>query len=446
MGRIDPARLPPATWAPSDALWVLRLLRRNWAVLLLSGFAGLLALMAVMVIMGPRYDVSAKVVVQLGRETSASPAISARPGAPVMPAALRPEDIASEVELLRDPALIRSVVNDLGEDFFLAEPPASTLFQRIKQVPKAMWRGVRAGIDAVLAMTGLRPPISPLDRVMVAIGAGMSVENIRKSDVIEIKLGFPDPQAGILFLQKYLDAALDSHIKTNRPGSALTFFASERDTRAAELRDAERRLLAIRADPAATWSSPEQRSALMKAEADLDLQILQLVGDAAQSGAEIARNRAMLATQAPEVTLSTVRARNKAGDDLRARILQLQVDLATLRSRYAEGSPELADMQRQIGALTASRDQEPEYQVQEVTSGASQRYEALAREVSARESQLAPVSPDAKLASPIETVMLSLPLPVSISSSASDCRTRSARCSALCSDESGITTTNSSPP
>src|SRR5439155_18083886 len=132
---------------------------------------------------------------KLGPEMMAPPILGAKEGQ-VMPATKRPEDATSEAEILSNPRLIRSVVEHFGEKFFLSEPPAETLWQKAKRLPKSIWSGAREGVREVMVLLGLRPRISPLERVTLALADSLQVEPVRKSDVIEVRLGFPDPEAG----------------------------------------------------------------------------------------------------------------------------------------------------------------------------------------------------------------------------------------------------------
>ncbi|UFN49764.1 Wzz/FepE/Etk N-terminal domain-containing protein [Roseomonas sp. OT10] len=380
--------LPRATWTPLDAMGMLRVLVRHWRLLLAGAGAGVLAMLGVMMISSPIYAVTTKVLVQQGQETTAPPVLGVRDGAQVMPASRRPEDVALEVEILTDPRLIRQVVDDLGADFFLAETEPATLWQWIKWVPKTLMRKANDALREINVMLGLRPRTTPLDRVVLAIGGALQIEQVRKSDVIEVTLRFPDREGGELVLQRFLDKAVESHLRVHRSPAVGEFFGRERDAVAAQLRAAEERLLGLRGQRAAAWSAPEQRSLLLKAEGDLQLQLAQTRSDSAQVAAELEPAKRALAGLSPETVVTSTQARNRAGDEMRARLLQLRLELVNLRARYAPGSPEVGDVERQIAALERDLAGEPEYLVAEVTRGANQQYDSLSREVVAKQGAL----------------------------------------------------------
>ena len=376
-----------ATWTPADLFWLGRLLRGNARLLLAFSVAGLLAMVAAMLISGPVYDVSAKVLVRIGREMTASSFAGAKEGAQAAPVQKRPEDIASEVEILTNPGLIQKTVDVFGEDFFLAETPPQSLWQYVKYVPKVVRRWIADTSRQILVSVGLRPPTTPLQRVAAAIAAGMRVEPVRKSDVIEVKLGFPDPAAGEAFLAKFLEFAMASHVDAYRRPGEKQFFLAEREARSADLRDAEQRLLAVRTGRDAIWSGPEQRALLLKAETDLQQQQNLAMAEAMQSSAEIANARLKLAALSPEMKLSSVQSRSRTGDDIAARLNQFELDLVLLRARYGEGSPEIGDVKRQIDSLRLLRDAEPAFRTDSVTTGPNPQFDQLSRDLAVKETQ-----------------------------------------------------------
>lgn len=380
---------PRAVIPPADPVRLLRLLARHWLFLGTAAIAGFVAMLGVLMMVTPTYDVTAKILVRIGREMTAPPVLGVKEGAQIMPASKRPEDLASEVEIFSNPRLIRGVVEHFGADTFLAERTPETLWQHVKAVPKAAWRWVRENLRELTVLLGLRPQTTPIERVTLAIASGLTVEAVRKSDVIEIKLGFPDPEAGEAVLAKFIELGLQSHVEAHRNSGTKDFFAGESSAAGAELKLAERRLLQLRTDQDAAWSGPERRSLIIKTESELQLQLAQALVETAQAEAELKRATAALKGLQAEVQLSRVDARNKIGDDLRARLNQLQLEMVALRTRYAEGHPDVLELKGQIDALNASIDGEPSRHLEGVSVGPNQQHMALSRDIIVKENQLA---------------------------------------------------------
>lgn len=381
-------QIPRAVVAPAESIRLVRLVASRWLLLLGGVVAGLAATLVALMLSTPVYDVSAKVFVRLGREMTPPPTLGVKDAAQIMPTAKRPEDLASEVEIFTNPRLIAQTVQSFGEDYFLAESPPETLWQHVKAVPKTVSRMLQNSLRETSVLLGLRPPTTPLERVTLALAMSLNVELVRKSDVIEVRMAYPDPRAGEAFLQRFIEFAIQNHLDVYRSSGTREFFGREAKVLAAELMGAEQRLLQLRTQRDATWSAAEQRSLLLKTEADLQLQLAQALADIAQGGAEIDRSEQTLKTIPREIELSKVQSRNRLGDDLRARLAQLELEMVTVRSRYANGSQEMMEAQRRIDFLRHVVDKEPSQVTDSVSTGPNQQYSALARDVLVRRSQL----------------------------------------------------------
>lgn len=377
--------LPRATWVPTDLAGALRLARRYWRLSALCAAAGMLAMLAIQVAQGPSYTVGAKILVRQGPETATPPLLVARErvqGGGMQ----RPEDAASAVELLSNPRLIRETVDSLGDGFFADRPP-ETVLQHIKHAAKTALGWVRDLVREATVMTGLRPPTTRIDRIVLSIGQGLRVEPVRRTDVIDVVLFFPDPRAGEVILARYIELALASHVQAHRVPGGREFFEAGLAEHREELRRVEQLLQAARTQGNPVWSVPEQRSLLLRVQSDLAVQYRQAQSMAAESAAEVARAEAALSTQPATITLSSVRARNRAIDDLRARLVQLRIDQVSQRARFGDASPELAELGRQIGTLSAFLAEEPEYRVTEITEGANLVQQGLVRDLEAKRVQ-----------------------------------------------------------
>jgi uncharacterized protein involved in exopolysaccharide biosynthesis len=349
----------------------------------LCAVAGTIAMLAALVVQGPRYIVGAKILVRLGPEIATSPLLAAREPVQGGMGAQRPEDSASVVEILNNPRLIRATVESLGEEFFADQPP-QTLMQHVKAAFKSVMGAVRDAMRHVTVLTGLRPPTTRMDRIILAIGEGLRIEPVRRTDVIQVVFGFPDPRAGEAILERYIDLALADHVEAHRMPGAREFFAAGVAEHRAELRRVETMLLAARTQGNPVWAADEQRALLLRAQADLQLQYHQAVSAAAESEAEVAMAEAALALLPAEIELSSVRARNQAIDELRVRLVQLRMDQVAQRARYGDASPEAAELGRQIDTLAASLAAEPEYRVSEVTEGVNLVQQGLARDLTGK--------------------------------------------------------------
>jgi uncharacterized protein involved in exopolysaccharide biosynthesis len=382
-------RAPRVTWVPTDLLGWIALPRRHWGLILACALAGVLAMLAAAVLLiGPRYAITAKIMVNLGPEMVGSPLLAAREGTPAAPAMRRPEDSATGVEIFSNPRLIRETVAQLGEDFFRGPPPA-TFFQRTKHAVVSAMRDVQGAIGEVLIAAGLRPRLSELDRLTLAIGSALRVEPVRRTDVISVVLTSSDPHSGEILLGRFIELAVAGHVQAYRLPGATEFFAAGRLERRAELRAAEERLLALRmAGRTAVWSAGEQRTVLIRAEAELQQQLRQLNATIAAVETEVRQGEATLAGLPGEIELSAIRSRNATADELRSRLTELRLDLITQQARYGDDSREIGDIRRQAEALAALLGAEDAFRIDQVTMGVNQLRQSLERDIVARRIDL----------------------------------------------------------
>lgn len=388
-GRAVPEGLVRTTWLPTDLLGVFALLRRYWRLILACAVAGVFGLLAQAVLIGgPRYIVSAKILVNLGPEMVTSPLLVAREGASQAPPLRRPEDPATGVEIFSNPRLVTEVVNRLGEGFFSDGPP-QTFFQQVKRAGKDAMAAAQEAVREALVMLGLRPRTTRLERLALAISAALRVEPVRRTDIIDLTLAFPDPRAGEIVLAQFIELALSGHVHAYRMPGVTAFFRDGRADRLAELRVAEERLLSYRLQSDnPVWSVAEQRPVLIRAEADAQVQLRQVTASIAATEAELRRGEQALAALPAEIELSTVRSRNSATDALRSRLGQLRVDLATQQARYGEGSPEITEIRRQAAALNALVEAEDPYRIDEITRGVNLLHQSLERDLMAKRIEL----------------------------------------------------------
>src|SRR5262249_8768315 len=157
----------------------------------------------------------------------APPTATAKDSVPQILTSRRPEDLGSEIEIMKDPQLLEQVVHAFGADYFLADPPAVTLWQQAKRLARHTIRFARETVNQGLIMLGVRRPMSPAERVVSALRQALSMEDVRKSDVISVQLRASSPDLGIAVLQKYLDLFQESHISAYRSPRNREFFETE---------------------------------------------------------------------------------------------------------------------------------------------------------------------------------------------------------------------------
>jgi len=187
-GGRDLVDVPRATFSPPGFDRLLPVILQNWKLVLACTVLGLIGSIAALPLMDTQYLVTAKVLVQVGREMTAPPTATAKDSIPQILTSRRPEDLGSEIEIMKDPQLLEQVVLAFGPDYFLAEPPAVTLWQQAKRLARHTIRFARETVNQGLIMLGVRRPMGPVERVVAALRQALWMEDVRKSDVISVQL------------------------------------------------------------------------------------------------------------------------------------------------------------------------------------------------------------------------------------------------------------------
>jgi uncharacterized protein involved in exopolysaccharide biosynthesis len=346
-------------WTPPDVMRLLAVLAQNLGWLALSAAAGLLATIGWLLITSPTYEIGAQVMVRVGTEMAAPATVSASGTRQIIPMSMRIEDITAEVQIMKDPALVRETVASLGEDFFFGEDPAVTLLQRLKKLVKDAVSDTKEAVRNALVKVGLLPELAPLDRVVLLLQTVLSIEPVTRSDVIELTLLYPDPGAGEAVLRRFLDIYLAKRRDIFLDGRVSDFFAAEVASVDARLLAAEDDLAAFLRDNQA-WQIASQIDLAVAGRAALRQDL-----DAARTTLAVEEERlrqieADIAGQEAFEPASSSTRRNQVRDELRLKLVELQLEVDAETARSGPRSQQVQSLTDQIARLREIIAAEPE--------------------------------------------------------------------------------------
>ncbi|MBC7926887.1 MAG: hypothetical protein H7039_14640, partial [Bryobacteraceae bacterium] len=237
---------------------IVPVVARNWRLVLAATVVALLSVYGAILYFPPVYEVSCSVLLKLGREMS-PPATAT---GPQLVAGKRPEDVASEIEIMRSQYLVEQLVREFGTDFFLAESEPVTLFQKVKYQARKVANAVKNKVQDVLVYAGLSKRLTPFEQIVATLQASMSIEPVRKSDIVTISLRTPDREGGIAILNKFLDIYLKQHIEVYKTPRARKFFEQESTTLRDRVLDVHKGTHTFR-EASGVWELGEQRQLLL---------------------------------------------------------------------------------------------------------------------------------------------------------------------------------------
>jgi uncharacterized protein involved in exopolysaccharide biosynthesis len=344
----------------------------------------LLASLATVLLLSPRYEVTAKLLFKLGREL-APPTGLTNPGAVAI--GKRPEDITSEVEIMHNQFLIEKLVADLGTDLLGRETEPKTFAQKMKAVVRWPVRKVQDGIREVFIYAGLEKRLTPTEQAVMSLQREVSVEEVRRSDVVVVRMRTRDPDIGVAILSKFLDLYLEQHILAYTETRGRQFF--ERQVR--EIRTQLAASEQARADfkrAKSLGDLAEQRRALLAQEREMTATHATTLADLARLEREVASLTQAMTVVPREVRLSSTVQRNPLIGSLRERLTLLEAKQDSLRGRYSDDNRVMLEVAREIEGLRETLNREEIFLTQSVTSGLNNTLQEIEKELHSKRAAL----------------------------------------------------------
>jgi uncharacterized protein involved in exopolysaccharide biosynthesis len=352
------------TGQPLSLDQILTILRRR-SLLVLVFIACTVGGTAIGVSLWPEtYEVTASLLVKIGREIS--PPTTVPGGQSMAFPGKRPEDIASEIEIIRSPYLLQKLVDRLEPEFFLRPPPPPTsLFGQGKAILGAGVRLAVAGGREILYGLGLDKRLSDRDRVVLALQKNLSIEQVRKTDVIEIRFRTGDPQMGAEVINTLIALYLDQHIAVFTTPRAREFFEKQMEILEANLKGVEEERRRFKERHGIT-AFDEQRNLLLRQARDLHTQSQTMDAEGAVLEAQRDDLRRRLAALPREGKLAGVTTHpaqpaegagmlsagsNPISQALEQEVIQADARLQGVRARQREQKRQLAAVETDLKAL-----------------------------------------------------------------------------------------------
>jgi uncharacterized protein involved in exopolysaccharide biosynthesis len=306
--------------APSPTVRDLaRILFGRWRLLTASLLFLLLAILAVFVVT-PRYEAHFKVLLRRGRS---DPMISPEPASVVnfTRPEISEEELNSEAELLRDGDLLKEVVQKA--DLLPPKIPASALPTEAERTARKM-------------------------------SQHLSVETLRKSNLIQVSYRDTDPGRAARVLATLSTVYMQRHTALHRPSGEIDFFEQQTADSEKRLRQSETELVRF-----------TRSRGIVAAELERDI-ALQKLGEAEaahrgteQDLAETEKNIAALHDQVASFPTRSVTLKRWADnpmllEKLKSHMLELQLKRTGLLTRYEPSYRLVQEVDRQIEETRAA--------------------------------------------------------------------------------------------
>ena len=350
----------------------------------------------------PTYEASSKILVKVGREDLYVPTVPTSSTSTPTMNINRESQMNSEIEIIRSRSLSQKVVEYLsptalyksanGKDLtilsgFLPDDHAiqSPVEKVILKLDKALKKGKRILIDSLLKFQSQQ---SPLEKAVLKFQKNLSVEGVSKSNVIEIRFKHKDPQMAAAVVNKLINFYLDRHLHVHKNPESYTFFQQQFQIFENKLHQAEERLKSFKKQQGIT-SIDEERSLLLRQEAELRAALNQTLSQKAETENRLVRLRQQLATTPKTVPHEEEIEHNRLLiNTLEARLVELELEEKELLTKYTEQNRLVQSVRDEIHVVRERLAEQESKRYGKSSSGLNVTYQRLNEEVLRNEAEL----------------------------------------------------------
>ncbi|MCK4790672.1 MAG: hypothetical protein KAV87_43455 [Desulfobacteraceae bacterium] len=363
--------------------------RRDLYYILFSHKASIVVLFSAMVltvfaglyIWPESYQVSAKLLMKLGRENVTIPTVPASSQQQVITTGLTKEDVLSEIKMIENRFIIEKVVEKLGVDFlFPKATKPKTLFKKIKFEIRGVVLKMRDFIFEILYTIDFKKRLSPREKAVVAIQKKLSAEQVRDSDVIEVRIRWFSPDIGTEVLDTLINFYLEHHLETHKTSGGHEFFQKQVEILGKRLRDSEDALQLLK-ERQGIPSYEHQRTLLLEQTNYLRASLKETQTELAEGIAKISELRKQLSMQAETEQLAKEVKRNPIVDVLKRTLLELELEKKNLEAKYLENSPLIDTVNKQIQKVNNELEEEQPDVIGTITMGSNTIYKEAEKDL-----------------------------------------------------------------
>jgi uncharacterized protein involved in exopolysaccharide biosynthesis len=295
---------------------------------------------------GTSYQAHMKILVRRGR---ADAPVTAQENAPVdlTRMAVTEEDLNSEVELLRDDAVLRKVAEDNG-------------------LARRDW------------LHFIRPheaPAAQMERAARRLAKKIQVEPIKKTDLIVVSYSSDDPALSTRVVQSLARAYLEEHKQVHRPAEEFHFFDQQTDESRIQLDEAKRKLVEFSTSRGVVIAGQQRDLGLQRlSEADANYRQTQV--ELAETQRRVQELAALL-TALPERTITQIRTADNPEllKALKSSLLDLEMKRTQMLTKFEPGHPLVLEVEEQLAQAKSAIAAESLAPVRDETTDRNPNYE-----------------------------------------------------------------------
>ena len=309
-------------------------------------------------LLAPTYEAKSSLLIKFGREYIYRSEVGergsdSRPSIPLN----QEEVINSEIQILTSRDLIEKVITTLKVENIYPD--------FVEDPPKTM---------------------TPLEAAILQFEKKLSVEGIKKSNVIEISFQHKDPRMAAKAVNLLVDFLKEKHLQVySDPKSS--FLEQQLSAYEQRLKESQNQLEVFK-QKYRVFSLEEQRTLLLKQRTDLDTVFKTAQNQVRELQNKLSSLKNQMQTISKDVPLYTETERYKIIDDAKAQLLTLQLKEQELLQRYNEDRPLVVNVRKEIKIVQDFIKEQEEDLKGKVRTGQNIVYQDLEREMMKTQAEL----------------------------------------------------------
>jgi uncharacterized protein involved in exopolysaccharide biosynthesis len=341
------------------------LFKRKYTILIIF-FAVVVTVAVGSFLLPPTYEAKSSLLVKFGREYIYRPEVGERASDTRTLISLNQEEVInSEIQILSSRDLIEKVITTLKvEDIYpdLVENP-----------PRRM---------------------TPLEAAILQFEKKLSVEGIKKSNVIQVSFQHKDPRIAAKAVNLLVDFLKEKHLQVySDPKSS--FLEQQLSAYEQRLKESQNQLETFK-QKYRVFSLEEQRTLLLKQRTDLDIGLKTSQNQVKELQNKLFSLKDQMRTISKDVPLYTETERYKIIDDAKAQLLSIQLREQELLHKYNEDTPLVINIRKEKKIVQDFIRKQEEELKGKVRTGQNLVYQDLEREMVRTQAELS--SQEAKAA------------------------------------------------
>ena len=244
---------PQRQFSPGE---IASMITRRWMLVLICSVLAFGGASAYLVLKGPTFVATTKLLVLVGRERFSALQVSQVSRENVL-FQERVQAIYNEIEILRDPSITVAIYDDLlayqqelaAQDAAAAAAAPRTFGTRMRELMSGAASTLRSGIDAVKAplyKVGVLIPVSEEVGRFETYRESFLVEFIKETDIINVGFASKDPRFAAYALRRYLEAYRARHVELMSSQQAMEFYDKQLEWARVQMAEAEEALRVFR--------------------------------------------------------------------------------------------------------------------------------------------------------------------------------------------------------